>query len=88
MMSGWGAKFFDFDNDGLLDLFVANGHPDDLIDKINPGVTYSEPLLLFQNTPTGLKNISPGSGPGCSPANSTREAWPSEISITMARSMS
>jgi enediyne biosynthesis protein E4 len=63
MMSGWGAKFFDFDNDGLLDLFVANGHPDDLIDKINPGVTYSEPLLLFQNTPAGLKNISPESGP-------------------------
>jgi len=63
MMSGWGAKFFDFDNDGLLDLFVANGHPDDLIDKINPGVTYSEPLLLFQNTPTGLKNISAESGP-------------------------
>jgi hypothetical protein len=63
MMSGWGAKFFDFDNDGLLDLFVANGHPDDVIDKINPGVTYSEPLLLFQNTPTGLRNISPESGP-------------------------
>jgi len=63
MMSGWGAKFFDFDNDGLLDLFVANGHPDDVIDKINPGVTYSEPLLLFQNAPTGLKNISPDSGP-------------------------
>src|SRR5580692_7038803 len=63
MMSGWGAKFFDFDNDGLLDLFVANGHPDDVIDKINPGVTYSEPLLLFQNTPTGLKNISLDSGP-------------------------
>jgi hypothetical protein len=63
MMSGWGAKFFDFDNDGLLDLFVANGHPDDVIDKINPGVTYSEPLLLFQNTPTGLKDISPESGP-------------------------
>jgi hypothetical protein len=63
MMSGWGVKFFDFDNDGLLDLLVANGHPDDVIDKINPGVTYSEPLLLFQNTPTGLKNISPDSGP-------------------------
>ena len=63
MMSGWGAKFFDFDNDGLLDLFVANGHPDDVIDKIDPGVTYSEPLLLFQNTPSGLKNISPESGP-------------------------
>jgi hypothetical protein len=63
MMSGWGVKFFDFDNDGLLDLLIANGHPDDLIDKISPGVTYSEPLLLFQNTGAGLKNISADSGP-------------------------
>jgi hypothetical protein len=63
MMSGWGLKFFDYDNDGLLDLLVANGHPDDLIDKVNPGVTYSEPLLLFQNTGTGLKNISADCGP-------------------------
>ena len=62
-MSGWGLKFFDFDNDGLLDLFIANGHPDDLINKINPSVSYSEPLLLFQNTGAGLKNISAESGP-------------------------
>ncbi len=63
MMSGWGVKFFDYDNDGNLDLFVVNGHPDDLIDMINPGVTYSEPMLLFQNTGTGLKNISGECGP-------------------------
>ncbi len=63
LMSGWGAKFFDFDNDGLLDLFVANGHPDDLINKINPAVTYSEPLLLFQNSGAGLKDISAECGP-------------------------
>ena len=63
MMSGWGVKFFDFDNDGNLDLLIANGHPDDLIDKIAPGVTYSEPLLLFQNTESGLENISARSGP-------------------------
>ncbi len=63
MMSGWGVKFFDYDNDGNLDLFVVNGHPDDLIDMINPGVTYSEPMLLFQNTGTGLKNISAECGP-------------------------
>jgi len=62
-MSGWGVKFFDFDNDGLLDLFIANGHPDDLINKLNPAVTYSEPLLLFQNTGSGLKNISVDAGP-------------------------
>jgi len=63
MMSGWGAKFFDYDNDGNLDLFVANGHPDDLIGKINPAVTYAEPLVLFQNTGSGLKNVSAESGP-------------------------
>ena len=62
-MSGWGLKFFDFDNDGLLDLFIANGHPDDLINKLNPSVTYAEPLLLFHNTGSGLKDISADSGP-------------------------
>ena len=63
LMSGWGVKFFDFDNDGNLDLFIANGHPDDLIEKIYDSVTYREPLLLFQNTGTELKNISRESGP-------------------------
>src|SRR4029079_7510775 len=31
LLSGWGLKFFDYDNDGHLDLFLANGHPDDMI---------------------------------------------------------
>jgi len=63
LMSGWGLKFFDYDNDGNLDLFIANGHPDDLIEKIYPTVTYREPPLLFHNTGTGLKNVSEESGP-------------------------
>ncbi len=32
VMSGWGLKFLDYDNDGNLDLFLANGIPDDLIE--------------------------------------------------------
>jgi hypothetical protein len=63
LMSGWGLKFFDYDNDGNLDLFIANGHPDDLIEKIYDSVTYREPLLLFHNTGKELKNVSHESGP-------------------------
>ena len=63
LMSGWGLKFFDYDNDGNLDLFIANGHPDDLIEKIYDSVTYREPLLLLHNTGKELKNISHESGP-------------------------
>jgi hypothetical protein len=62
-MSGWGVKFFDYDNDGELDVFIVNGHPNDLIDKIKPQVTFREPLLLFHNTGTELKNVSQESGP-------------------------
>jgi hypothetical protein len=49
MMSGWGLKFFDYDNDGLLDLILSGGHPDDLIDARGRGVTYREPMILFHN---------------------------------------
>jgi enediyne biosynthesis protein E4 len=63
MKSGWGLKFFDYDNDGNLDLLIANGHPDDLIDVLYPSVTYREPPLLFHNTGSELKNVSQESGP-------------------------
>jgi enediyne biosynthesis protein E4 len=63
LMSGWGLKFFDYDNDGNLDLIIANGHPDDLIEKIYDNVKYREPLLLFHNSGNGLKNVSLESGP-------------------------
>ena len=33
-MSGWGLKFFDYDNDGNMDLIIADGHPDDQIEDI------------------------------------------------------
>jgi len=63
LMSGWGLKFFDYDNDGDLDLIIANGHPDDLIEKIYDNVTYREPLMLFHNGGSGLKNVSADGGP-------------------------
>jgi hypothetical protein len=63
LMSGWGVKFFDYDNDGNLDLFIANGHPDDKIEKHSSHVTYKEPLLLFHNTGHEFENVSTVAGP-------------------------
>ena len=62
-MSGWGLKFFDYDNDGNLDLMISNGHPDDLIERLRQGVGFREPLLLFRNTGHGLENVGAQSGP-------------------------
>jgi hypothetical protein len=72
LMSGWGLKFLDYDNDGNLDLLIVNGHPDDLIEKIYDNVTYRERLLLFHNNGTGLKNITQESGPAFSRPLSAR----------------
>lgn len=48
-MSGFGSRFFDYNNDGLVDLFVLNGHPFEPIQKIFPETTYAEPPFLFKN---------------------------------------
>jgi hypothetical protein len=63
LMSGWGLKFIDYDNDGNLDLILANGEPDDLVALADPRVSYREPLMLFRNTGAGFKNISSEAGP-------------------------
>ena len=63
LLSGWGLKFFDFDNDGLVDLFLANGHPDDMADSYGGQVRYKEPLLLFRNDGTRLRDVSAQVGP-------------------------
>ena len=73
LMSGWGLKFFDYDNDGNLDLLLANGNPDDLIEELtHHQVGYHEPLLLFHNTGKAWENVSSRSGPVFSRAYSAR----------------
>ena len=62
LLSGWGLKFFDYDNDGDYDLFLANGHPDDMIDILTTRVKYKEPLLLFENAGGEFKDVSARSG--------------------------
>jgi hypothetical protein len=60
--SGWGAKFVDYDNDGLKDLFVAQGHVMDNIELTQPDVRYLEPPLLLRNTPPFFRDVSKQSG--------------------------
>ena len=62
LLSGWGLRFFDYDNDGDADLLLTNGHPDDMIEARAPKVKYKEPLLLFENSGGGFKNVSAQSG--------------------------
>jgi hypothetical protein len=45
--------FFDYDNDGWLDLLVANGHIENEIEHIQKRVTYAEPPHLFRNMGQG-----------------------------------
>jgi hypothetical protein len=72
LLSGWGLKFFDYDNDGLLDLILANGHPDDMIDQYSQQVRYREPLLLFHQENGLLRNVSADAGSAFAGAYSAR----------------
>lgn len=63
LLSGWGLKFFDYDNDGAVDLILANGHPDDMIESYSPAVKHKEPLLLFHQEGGKLRNVSGEAGP-------------------------
>jgi enediyne biosynthesis protein E4 len=63
LLSGWGLRFFDYDNDGDPDLILANGHPDDMVEIQSLRVKYKEPLLMFENVNGKYKNVSAISGP-------------------------
>ncbi len=49
----FGCFFFDYDLDGRLDLFVANGHVENEISAVQPSVTYAEPPHLFRGNGHG-----------------------------------
>jgi hypothetical protein len=46
---GWGTGFFDMDNTGWLDIFVANGHVYPQVDTIPNAAHFRQPMLLFRN---------------------------------------
>jgi hypothetical protein len=62
---GWGTGFLDFDNDGRLDIFVANGHVYPEVDKTDWGTTYKQrPLLLRNMDGQKFQEVPPATGSG------------------------
>jgi hypothetical protein len=60
----FGALFVDLDNDGLKDLFAANGHIDEAIHDWQPNTTFAERPLLFRNVGMGhFQEIGAAAGP-------------------------
>ena len=58
-MSEFGARFMDYDNDGARDLFMANGHVLDNIQRYHADTQYAEPKLMFRNNGHGMfENVS------------------------------
>jgi enediyne biosynthesis protein E4 len=61
--SGWGVRFFDYDNDGWKDLMIAQGHDLDTIELTAPTLHYREHLLLAHNDHgKGFMDVSNESG--------------------------
>ena len=62
LYSGWGTFFFDADNDGRKDIFVAQGHVMDTIEATNSMLRYLQPPLLLRNRADAFEDASAESG--------------------------
>jgi hypothetical protein len=71
----WGLGFFDFNNDGLKDVFVANGHIYPEVDRAPLNISYKQANKLYLNTGgPKLLNINAQAGPGLRTKKSYRGA--------------
>ena len=61
---GWGTHFLDYDNDGLLDLMIVNGHVIEMIERLRSQVKYKEQPLLLHNSGNAIfEDVSSKAGP-------------------------
>jgi hypothetical protein len=60
-MSGWGAAFADFDNDGFKDLLTANSHANDRVEEFE-AAAYRQPNAVFRNVRGRFENVSATAG--------------------------
>ena len=61
----FGTDFFDYDNDGFLDLYLANGHVHPTVHRFDHSVSYAQRDQLFRNAGDGtFSEVSGTSGPG------------------------
>ncbi len=59
---GWGTAFFDYDNDGWLDLLEVNGHVYPEVDKAQWGTSFEQRPLLFHNVQGKFTIVAPVEG--------------------------
>ncbi len=69
---GWGAGFFDYDNDGWLDLLEVNGHVYPQADHSDWGTTFQQRPLLFHSVAGKLALVPAVEGTGLAHVSSAR----------------
>jgi hypothetical protein len=70
---GWGISFMDIDNDGWLDILVANGHVYPEVDGTDVDASYAERKYLYRNLRNGqFEDVSMSGGAGITAAAKAR----------------
>ena len=77
---GFGCFFFDYDNDGWPDIFIADGHIENEIERVQKRVSYAEPPHLFRNLGAGkFQEVTAQMGPAFSSPKVARGAAYADI---------
>lgn len=72
---GWGTGFFDFDNSGLRDLLLVNGHVFPEVEKLHVDIHFKDHAILYQNLGSGrFRDVTAKAGPAFAEMHSSRGA--------------